>query len=49
MKQLIVGIDIGASMIKAVAFEKSQIIGLKTVRNGDVSDSAQTYVDRAIW
>ena len=42
MKQLIVGIDIGASITKAVAIEKSQIIGLKTVRNVDIFDSVQS-------
>ena len=42
MKQLIIGIDIGASMTKVVALEKLQIVGLKTVTNVDVLDPAQS-------
>lgn len=48
MKQLIVGIDIGASTTKAVALERSQIIGLKTVRNLDISGSARNALETVL-
>ncbi|UCH03119.1 MAG: pantothenate kinase [Candidatus Bathyarchaeota archaeon] len=40
MEQLIVGIDIGASKTKAVAVEKSQIIGFTSVQTKNISKSA---------
>lgn len=49
MKQLIIGIDIGASMTKAVALEKSQIIGLKTVTNVNVLNSAQSALKAVLF
>ena len=48
MKQLIVGIDIGASTTKAVAMEKSRIIGLRSARNMDVSMSAQSVLETVL-
>ena len=41
MKQVVIGVDIGSSGTKAVALEKSRILALKTVNNGDVPDTAQ--------
>jgi len=43
-EKLIVGIDLGASMTKAVVLEKSQIIGVKSIRTLDTSDPAQTIL-----
>jgi len=43
-EKLIVGIDLGASITKAVVLEKSQIIGVKSIRTLDTSDSAQTIL-----
>jgi len=40
MEQLIVGIDIGASKTKAVAVEKSQIIGFTSVQTINIFESA---------
>ena len=40
MEQLIIGIDIGASKTKAVAVEKSQIIGFTSVQTKNISKSA---------
>jgi len=39
-----VGIDIGASITKATALERSQIIGLKSIRTLGVSESAQNIL-----
>lgn len=38
---MVIGIDIGSSGTKAIALEKSRILSLETMNNGDVPDAAQ--------
>lgn len=44
LKQLIVGIDVGSSRTKSVVYERSQIVALKTIGNGDASNAAQSIL-----
>ncbi|MDQ1278826.1 MAG: type pantothenate kinase, partial [Thermoproteota archaeon] len=45
MKHLVVGIDIGSSRTKAVAFEGSKIVAMKTIGNEKVSNAVQMVLN----
>ena len=44
LKHLVVGIDVGSSRTKAVAYEGSKIVAMKTIENGDISKTAQAIL-----